>query len=282
MSLELKGAPVAEKIRAGITEKMTMCRMKGVEPMMAIVRVGDRSDDVAYEIQVRRSCEKVGLSYKVFDFPEDITQARFEVEFSIINADPNIHGILLFRPLPASLDEGFISSLVDPGKDIDCMNPENLSRLFLGREDAFPPCTSEAVVEMLKYYEIPLEGANVVIVNRSMVLGKPLAMLLLQENATVTVCHSRTKDLPSIMKRADIVVSGIGKARFFDKTCFSKKNTVIDVGINFIDGRMTGDTDPNTAEVAAAVSPVPGGVGSGTTMILMRHAVDSAWRKANG
>ena len=208
MSLEMRGGPVAEKIRAGITEKMTMCRMKGVEPLIAIVRVGDRADDVAYEIQVRRNCEKIGLAYKVFAFPEDITQARFEVELSIINADPSIHGILLFRPLPGRLDEDFLASLVDPEKDIDCMNPENLSRLFLGREDAFPPCTSEAVVEMLKYYEVPLEGANVVIVNRSMVLGKPLALLLLKENATVTVCHSRTRDLPKILKEADIVVTG--------------------------------------------------------------------------
>ena len=273
---------MAEKIRAGIAEKMAMCRMKGVEPLMAIVRVGDRSDDVAYEIQVRHGCEKIGLAYKAYTFPADITQARFEVEFSIINADPDIHGILLFRPLPPSLDEDFISSLIDPEKDIDCMNPKNLSGMFLGREDAFPPCTSEAVMEMLKYYEVPLEGANAVVVNRSMVLGKPLAMLLLQENATVTVCHSRTKNLPSILKNADIVVSGIGKARYLDKTCFSGKNTVIDVGINFLNGRMTGDVDPNAAEVAAAVSPVPGGVGSVTTTILLRHAVDAAWRKANG
>ena len=124
---------MAEKIRAGIAEKMAMCRMKGVEPLMAIVRVGDRSDDVAYEIQVRHRCEKVGLAYKVYAFPADITQARFEVEFSIINADPDIHGILLFRPLPPSLDEDFISSLIDPEKDIDCMNPKNLSGMFLGK-----------------------------------------------------------------------------------------------------------------------------------------------------
>ncbi len=273
---------MADKIRSGIVEKMAMCRMKGVEPMIAIVRVGDRPDDVAYEIQVRRSCEKIGFSYKVFAFPEDITQARFEVEFSIINADPTIHGILLFRPLPARLDEAYLTSLVDPEKDIDCMNPENLSRLFVGREDAFPPCTSEAVVEILKYYKVPLEGANAVVVNRSMVLGKPLALLLLKENATVTICHSRTKDLPKITREADIVVSGVGKARYFDKTCFSEKNTIIDVGINFIDGKMTGDVDPNAAEVAAAVTPVPGGVGSVTSTILLRHAVDSAWRKANG
>lgn len=282
MSTELKGSPVAAKIRSGIIEKMAMCRMKGVDPTIAIVRVGNRADDVAYEIQVRANCEKIGLTCRIYSLPEDISQALFEVELSIINANPDIHGILLFRPLPGHLDEEYISSLVSPEKDIDCMNPENLSRLFLGREDAFPPCTSEAVVEMLKYYDVPLEGANVVVVNRSMVLGKPLALLLLQENATVTVCHSRSKDLPSIMREADIVVAGIGKPRFFDRTCFSEKNTVIDVGINFVDGKMTGDVDPNAAEVVEAVSPVPGGVGSVTTMILLRHAVDSAWRIANG
>ena len=273
---------MAEKIQNGIMEKIAMCRKKGVEPTIAIVRVGDRPDDVAYEIQVRRVCEKIGFAYKVYAFPEDIIQARFEVEFSIINTNPKIHGILMFRPLPAHLDEAYLTSLLDPDKDIDCMNPANLGRLFLGRSDAFPPCTSEAVVEILKYYNIPLEGSNAVVINRSMVLGKPLALLLLKENATVTICHSRTKKLPKITREADIVVSGIGKARFLDKTCFSNKSTIIDVGINFIDGKMTGDVDPDAAEVAAAVTPVPGGVGSVTTSILLRHAVDSAWRKANG
>lgn len=283
MSEILKGAPVAAHIREMITEKIEECRLKGVNPKIAIVRVGSRGDDLAYEKRVLGNCEKVGLACEVFEYPVDITQEDFEKAIEKVNTAEEIDGILMFRPLPKHLDEDKICKMINPAKDIDCMNPQNLSNVFLGEKGGFAPCTSEAVVEILKYYKVPMAGANAVVVNRSMVLGKPLAMLLLAENATVTVCHSKTVNMPEITKNADIVVTGVGKAKFFGAEYFSEKNTVIDVGINFADGKMTGDVDFEAAENAAGkITPVPGGVGAVTSMILLKHAADSAWRRANG
>ncbi|MBE6020929.1 MAG: bifunctional 5,10-methylenetetrahydrofolate dehydrogenase/5,10-methenyltetrahydrofolate cyclohydrolase [Clostridiales bacterium] len=283
MSEILKGAPVAAQIRAKIAEKIEICRLKGVDPKVAIIRVGENPDDIAYEKRVKSNCEKVGLSYHVFVLDDDITQEDFEKGFADINGSADIDGILLFRPLPKHLDEEKICGMIDPKKDIDCMNPVNLNKVFNGDKDRFAPCTSEAVVEILKYYEVPIAGANAVVVNRSMVLGKPLAMLLLDENATVTVCHSKTADIKAHTKQADIVVTGVGKANFFGKEFFSEKNVVVDVGINFAEGRMTGDVDFEQAEpVVKAITPVPGGVGAVTSMILLKHAVEAAWRRVNG
>lgn len=282
MSQILKGAVVAAKIREDIIHKTEMCRLRGINPQIAIVRVGADPDDLAYEKRVLGNCEKVGLICQTFEFAKDISQDEFEKEFKKINAAEDIDGILLFRPLPKHLDEKKICKMIDIGKDIDCMNPENLSRVFLGEKDCFAPCTAEAVVEILKYYQIEISGSDAVVVNRSMVLGKPLAMLLMAENATVTVCHSKTRDIKKITKNADIVVTGVGRAGFFGKEYFSEKNSVIDVGINFEEGRMTGDVDFAQAEgVVKAITPVPGGVGAVTSMILLRHAALSAWRRAN-
>lgn len=279
----LKGAPVASFIRDNIAQRIELCRLRGINPKIAIIRVGENPDDIAYEKRVKSNCEKVGLSYQVIELSEDITQEEFEKEFEEVNKSSENDGILLFRPLPKQLDEERICTLIDPAKDIDCMNPENLNKVFNGKKDGFAPCTPEAVVEILKYYNITIKGADAVIVNRSMVLGKPLAMLLMKEDATVTTCHSKTADISAHTKKADIVVSGIGKANYFGAEYFSDKNIVIDVGINFSDGRMTGDVDFEKAEaIVKAITPVPGGVGAVTSMILLRHAADAAWRRANG
>ena len=279
----LKGAPVAAHIRDNIAQKIELCRLRGINPKIAIVRVGENPDDIAYEKRVKSNCEKVGLSYQVIVLNSDITQEEFEKEFEAVNSSADNDGILLFRPLPAQLDEEKICTMIDPAKDIDCMNPENLNRVFNGDRDGFAPCTPEAVVEILKYYKIPIRGADAVIINRSMVLGKPLAMLLMREDATVTVCHSKTADTPHHTRSADIIVTGIGKADYFGGEYFSEKNTVVDVGINFAEGRMTGDVDFGQAEpVVKAITPVPGGVGAVTSMILLKHAADAAWRRANG
>lgn len=279
----LKGAPVAAHIRDNIAQKIELCRLRGINPKVAIVRVGENPDDIAYEKRVKSNCEKVGLSYQVIVLNSDITQEEFEKEFEAVNSSADNDGILLFRPLPEQLDEEKICTMIDPAKDIDCMNPENLNRVFNGDRDGFAPCTPEAVVEILKYYKIPIRGADAVIINRSMVLGKPLAMLLMREDATVTVCHSKTADTPHHTRSADIIVTGIGKADYFGGEYFSEKNTVVDVGINFAEGRMTGDVDFGQAEpVVKAITPVPGGVGAVTSMILLKHAADAAWRRANG
>lgn len=282
MSKRLGGSDVAAKIREDLISKTAQCREKGVNPTLAIVRVGARPDDLAYEKRVKSNCEKVGLEYTVYESPDDISQEDFEAVIKGLNDDSKIDGILVFRPLPETLDEEKICSLVSVSKDVDCMNPESLAGVFLGKDEGFGPCTPEAVMEILRYYDIPLSGASAVVVNRSMVLGKPLSQMLLRENATVTVCHSKTKNMADIIRSADIVVTGVGRAGYFTADCFSEKNTVIDVGINFKDGKMTGDVDYEGAEaVVSAITPVPGGVGPVTSMILLKHTADSAWRRAN-
>ena len=282
MSKRLGGSDVAAKIREDLISKTARCREKGVNPTLAIVRVGARPDDLAYEKRVKSNCEKVGLEYTVYESPDDISQEDFEAVIKGLNDDSKIDGILVFRPLPETLDEEKICSLVSVSKDVDCMNPESLAGVFLGKDEGFGPCTPEAVMEILRYYDIPLSGASAVVVNRSMVLGKPLSQMLLCENATVTVCHSKTKNMADIIRSADIVVTGVGRAGYFAADCFSEKNTVIDVGINFKDGKMTGDVDYEGAEaVVSAITPVPGGVGPVTSMILLKHTADSAWRRAN-
>lgn len=282
MSKRLGGAEVAAGIREYLISKTSDCREKGVNPTLAIVRVGARPDDLAYEKRVRSNCEKVGLSFRVYESPEDVSQEDFEALIQSLNNDRETDGILVFRPLPKTLDEERICAMVSVSKDVDCMNPESLSNVFLGRNEGFAPCTPEAVVEILKYYDVPLSGASAVIVNRSMVLGKPLSQMLLRENATVTVCHSKTKNMAEITRKADIVVTGVGKAGYFTADFFSENNTVIDVGINFKNGKMTGDVDYEGAEpLVSAITPVPGGVGAVTSMILLKHTADAAWRRAN-
>lgn len=192
-----------------------------------------------------------------------------------LNGDESISAILVFRPLPKHIDEARIRKAISPAKDVDCMHPLNLARVFEGDMDGFLPGTPKAAVEILLYNKVDLEGKNVVIINRSMVLGKPLAMMLLNENATVTICHSRTKDLPAITKAADVVVTALGRAKFFDENYFNEDSICIDVGISVDDdGNLSGDIDYEpVSEKVKMITPVPGGVGSVTTSLLLSQVV---------
>lgn len=270
----LKGKPVVETFKKEISEKVEQYKAKGVTPTMGIIRVGAREDDLSYEKGVKRNCESVGVKVNVFEIEADITMEKFIENIKEINEDPNIHGILMFRPLPSQLDMEVIKKMIAPEKDIDCMHPENLRKVFEGEEGGFIPCTPEAVIEILKYYDVPLKGADVVIVNRSMVLGKPLSMLFLKENSTVTICHSKTKDIAKLIKAADIVVTGVGRAKFFKENYFSANNIVIDVGINYDNGKICGDVAyEEVVENVKSITPVPGGVGTVTSTILLRHVL---------
>ncbi len=280
MSVILYGKPVAEDIQADLTLRVAALKEKNIIPKLAILRAGERMDDTAYENKVLKLCMAVGIDFQVKVMADSTPQDLFEEQLVKLNNDPDIHGILVFRPLPKHIDEEKICSMIDPAKDIDCMNSENLKKVFIGDGSRIPPCTPEAVISILKHYNYQLTGKNVVIINRSLVLGKPLAMLFMEENSTVTICHSKTKDLPSITKNADIVVTGIGKGKFFTEEYFSENNTVVDVGINFVDGSMCGDIDYTAvAEKVKAITPVPGGVGIVTSNILLRHLVEVAETK---
>lgn len=271
----LKGKPVADQIRDNIQSVVETCRKNGSRlPKLAILRVGERADDIAYEEKVLKNCQAVGIASEVRALNNNVNMVDFMAVLEDLNQDPNIHGILIFRPLPSQLDAEAISHAIRPEKDIDCMNPINIQKVFLGDVSGMAPCTPEAVIEILKYYGYDLTGKHVVVVNRSLVLGKPLSMLFLAENSTVTICHSKTKDLPALTADADIVITGIGKAKAFDLNYFAEQSVVIDVGINFGDGKLCGDVDfESVSEHVAAITPVPGGVGTVTSMILLSHVI---------
>ncbi len=277
----LKGKPVADKIKEEMKQTVEECRAAGSSlPRLAILRAGERADDVAYEARVLKNCSELGIEVEVTAVDDEISMAEFMTILNRLNENAGIHGILIFRPLPGQLDQDAVSRAIHPEKDIDCMSPVNAEKIFTGDKSGIPPCTPEAVIEILKYYEYDLTGKNVVIVNRSMVLGRPLAMLFLGENATVTVCHSKTKNLPRITREADIVVTGAGKARFFGEEFFSPDSVIVDVGINMENDSLCGDVDFETvAEHVAAISPVPGGVGTVTSMILLSHVVKAMRRQ---
>jgi methylenetetrahydrofolate dehydrogenase (NADP+)/methenyltetrahydrofolate cyclohydrolase len=238
------------------------------------MRAGEEPDDIAYENRIIKNCDSLGIEVKTVVVNRDIDMDEFMDILSELNQDPKIHGILVFRPLPKQLDLDVISRAVKAVKDIDCMNPINIQKVFEGDTSGILPCTPEACIEILKYYGYDLTGKNVAIVNRSMVLGKPLSMLFLLENSTVTICHSKTKDLPKVTRNADIVVTGVGRAKFFGNEYFSEQSVVVDVGINYEDGGLCGDVDfDSVSDKVSAITPVPGGVGTVTSMILLNNVI---------
>ena len=271
----LKGSPVAKFIKEKIKSESDLLRQKGIIPTLGIIRMGDRPEDISYEKGVIKNCESVGIQARVFEVPENTSMNEFVELLKSVNQDDNIHGILMFRPLPKHIDYEVIKNIIDPRKDIDCMSLVNLEKVFEGELDGFAPCTPKAVIEILKFYNVPLSGANVAIINRSMVVGRPLSMMFIGENSTVTICHSRTKDLPKVTANADIVVAAVGKARMLGKEYFSENSVVIDVGINDAgDGKICGDVDyDNVVEHVKSITPVPGGVGSVTSAILLSHVI---------
>mgnify|MGYP005808430821 FL=1 len=278
MSTVMLGTEVAKAMKERLTARVEELKEKGIHPCLAIVRVGERPDDLSYERGAKKRMELTGIACQVTELPEDISQEEFEAAFRKINDDPAVHGILLFRPLPRHLDEEPVKDIICPWKDVDCMSDANMAKVFAGDESGFAPCTPEAVMEMLDYYGVPLAGKRVTIVGRSMVVGKPLAMLMLKKNATVTVCHTKTADLPGTCREAEVLVAAAGKARMITGDMVGENAVVADVGINVDpDGNLCGDVDYEAVEKKASfVSPVPKGVGSVTTSVLAAHVVRAA------
>lgn len=276
---QLKGADTAARIREEVQK--IIASLNGRIPAAAVVRVGEKPDDISYEKNAMKRIASYGMEAKSFVFPEDIPGEAFLEEFKKINADEDIDGILLLRPLPKHIDEKEAERLMDPGKDLDGISPVNAAKIFAGEADGFAPCTAEAVMEVLKTAGISPEGKEAVIVGRSMVVGRPLSMLLLKENATVTICHTRTKEIESVCRRADILVAAAGKAGMVTPDFVGDGASVIDVGINVNgDGKLCGDVQwEGLEEKAAAATPVPGGVGTVTTAVLAKHLAVAAERR---
>ncbi|NCB71029.1 MAG: bifunctional 5,10-methylenetetrahydrofolate dehydrogenase/5,10-methenyltetrahydrofolate cyclohydrolase [Clostridia bacterium] len=269
----LKGKPVADSMQAALSEKAHELRKKGIIPKLCIIRVGERSDDIAYETGAVKKMTATGIEADRVILNASCTQEELEEVMKEKNSDEEVHGILMLRPLPAHLDEKKITQMISPEKDVDCMNPATLAGIFEPSEGFKTPCTPQAVIEMLRYYDIEMTGKKVAVLGRSSVIGKPVALLLLNENATVTICHSKTADLRETVREADIVISAMGRAKMIDGSYIREGATLIDVGINTDeDGKLCGDADFESAEkVAGAISPVPGGIGSVTTTILAKN-----------
>ena len=273
----LYGADTAEKIKAEISEKLS--ELKGYIPTLGIVRIGSNSADISYEKGAVKKMESLSLKTKVFEFDENISSEDFIEEFKKINEDDEIDGILLFRPLPEHIDEKKVIEVLDERKDLDGISYKNIAKIFAGDESGFAPCTAKAVIKILESNNIELEGKNVVVLGRSMVIGKPVAMLAIQKNATVTLCHSKTADLKKVCKNADVLIVAIGRAKMINDDYIGEDAVVIDVGINFFEGKLCGDVDLENVKNAAMATPVPKGVGAVTTSVLAQHLVIAALKK---
>ena len=275
MTEVLRGKAVAQSIKDQMIKDIEALKKDNKVPKLGIVRLGNNAGDISYEKSLIKNCSEIGIEVEVFERDVEITTEDLIELLEELNNNDKISGILVFRPLPKHIDEEAIKSAVNPAKDVDCMHPLNLESIFEGDMSGFAPCTPKAAMEILEHYGVELEGKNVVVVNRSMVVGKPLAMMLLEKNATVTICHSRTKNLAEMTKNADVVAVALGKAKFFGKEFFNEDSVVIDIGVSRDEeGKLSGDTDyDEISDMVAKVTPVPGGVGAVTTSLLLSHVV---------
>jgi methylenetetrahydrofolate dehydrogenase (NADP+)/methenyltetrahydrofolate cyclohydrolase len=273
--LELRGKKVSDGIKEYVSKELETLSFV---PKLAIVRVGENPDDMSYERGATKKLKSFGLDVASYVFPQDISDKDFKKTFKDINEDDEVTGILLLRPLPHTINEKDIENMIDPKKDLDGISPINIAKVFAGDTTGFSPCTAEAVIEVLKAYDIELTGKKVTVVGRSMVVGKPVSMLLLKENATVTMTHTRTVDLKKTCSDAEIVIAAAGRAKMLNSDYCGQDAVMIDVGINVDEnGKLCGDVDYATLDgKASAATPVPGGVGTVTTAVLAKHLIQAA------
>lgn len=278
MAFVMKGIEVVNSMKERMLADVERLKKEGTDPCLAIIRLGAKPDDLAYERGAVKRCEGLGIRCVVNEYPENIGQEDLIREIQKINGDGSVHGILLFRPLPKHLDINVIKHVISPEKDIDCLNPVNVAKVFEGDETGFAPCTPAAVMEMLDYFKIDVSGKRVVLIGRSLVVGKPLSMLLLKKNATVTICHTKTRDIERICKSAEILIAAAGAARMVSAGHVSAGQVVVDVGINVDEnGKLCGDVDYDAVEkIVDYITPVPGGVGTVTSSVLAKHVIKAA------
>lgn len=273
--LELRGKKVSDGIKEYVSKELETLTFV---PKLAIVRVGENPDDMSYERSATKKLKSFGLDVASYVFSQDISDEDFKKAFKDINEDDEVTGILLLRPLPRTINEKDIENMIDPKKDLDGISPINIAKVFAGDTTGFSPCTAEAVIEVLKAYDIELTGKRVTVVGRSMVVGKPVSMLLLKENATVTMTHTKTVDLRKTCSDAEIVIAAAGRAKMLNSDYCGQDAVMIDVGINVDEnGKLCGDVDYATLDgKASAATPVPGGVGTITTAVLAKHLIQAA------
>ena len=281
MAKILKGKEVADALTAQMQKDTQALKEAGITPTLCIFRVGERPDDLAYERGAVKRAETVGVAVRKVVLPPDVTQEVFDQTLRDVNGDDSIHGILLLRPLPGHLDNEKARQMLNPAKDIDGCTDLSLAGVFTNTKTGFPPCTAQAAMEILHHFNIPVKGRKAAVIGRSLVIGRPVAMMLMHENATVVNCHTRTVDVPSITREADILIAASGQLHSVKKEFTNPDQVVIDVGINWDEakGGISGDVDFEDVEPnVAAITPVPGGVGSVTTCVLIGHVVEAAKR----
>lgn len=280
MAKIIDGKLVAEETRNKIKCDVDRLKEKGVEPGLAVILVGSDPASQVYVRNKKLACEKVGIRSFSYDLPETTAESELLSLIKELNARSDVHGILVQLPLPKGLNEKAVIEAIDPKKDVDAFSVSNVGKIVIG-EEGFVPCTPAGVMELLKYYQIPTEGKECVIVGRSNIVGKPQALLMIHANATVTVCHSKTKDLASVCRRADILVAAIGKPKFITADMVKEGAVVIDVGMDRDEnGKLCGDVDfVNVEKKASYITPVPGGVGPMTITMLLKNTLTSAERE---
>lgn len=280
MAEQLLGKEVVASLNERIMAKVEELKAKGVVPTLHIVRVGENPGDLSYEKGAVKRCDKLGVAVEKTVLPLDVTQEKMLEVIDRLNKDDHVHGVLMFRPLPKTLNQDQICNALAPEKDVDCMTDLSLSGVFSGKTLGFPPCTAQACMEILDHYGIDPRGKKAVVIGRSLVIGKPVSMMLLKKNATVTICHTKTVDMPSVAREADILVVAAGHAGTVTADYVRAGQTVIDVGINVnAEGKLCGDVDYEAvAPIVDRITPVPGGVGSVTTSVLVSHVVEAAER----
>lgn len=272
----IDGKGIAQEIRAGLTTEVAELTRAGRQPGLAVVLVGDNPASAIYVRMKRRACEEIGINSFIHRLPAETSQQELLALIDNLNTDPTVHGILVQLPLPEGLDEETVINSISPQKDVDGFHPINVGNLHIG-QTGFVPCTPAGVVELVRRTGVPIAGQKVVVLGRSNIVGKPVASLFLRENATVTICHSRTKDVAAECRRADILIAAVGRPLMVKKDWIKPGAVVIDVGINRVDGEVVGDVDfAEVKKVAGSITPVPGGVGPMTIAMLMKATVESA------
>ncbi|MDD2216986.1 MAG: tetrahydrofolate dehydrogenase/cyclohydrolase catalytic domain-containing protein [Eubacteriales bacterium] len=284
MAKLLKGQETALSISEGLGARVAKLKENDVIPRLAIVRLGENPSDISYEKGAIKRAALTEVEAEVFQLPQETSQDELLGLISKLNDDENIHGILIFRPLPKHIDDKVVKNALNPQKDVDGITDLSLSGVFADSDVGFPPCTAQACIEILEYYGIDIKGKRIVVIGRSLVIGKPVAMLMMKRNATISVCHRSTKpqDLKDLCRSADIILAAAGAAKNFGKDLAVSGQIIIDVGINVDEnGKLCGDVDFEAVEpLVEAITPVPGGVGSVTTAVLMKHVVEAAERQS--
>lgn len=272
----IDGKSIAKELRESLTPRVAALKEQGITPGLTVIVVGDDPASAIYVRNKERACVKLGMNSQVLRFPAETTQEEILNTVRLLNQDDSVHGILVQLPLPRHIDEQAVLRAIDPDKDVDGFHAMNAGHLMNG-EPGFVACTPKGVMRLLEVSGVELDGKNAVVVGRSNIVGKPMALLLLQKNCTVTIAHSHTKDLAAVTRSADILVVAVGRAGFITGDMIKSGAAVMDVGINRVDGKVVGDVDFESAkEVASCITPVPGGVGAMTIAMLMENTVEAA------